>query len=189
MTLLDSQLERATLCLVTPTRLQTWRKRVADGDIDGADLNDDIAVIEEDAARADAEAQHQRALAGDLRQEREALVGLRNFLGVDQTMSKRKSTDLRASAEAGGMARAEVTVQSVSGGRGSKRDAIITALSSGPMSIKNLYARLVADGVIQDGSNSYHALQVTLSSMMRKGRLDRPETGVYDLARDGARQE
>jgi hypothetical protein len=151
-----------------------WRQRFAQGDISIGDLNLDIDALSSEAQQAEDEAKRLRDAADTLRAEREALVGLRNFLGAPTPEGTGSATNGQTAPRTR---------------RSSKREAIIAALQSGPLSTAQVRDELVANGVIDDEERAYHALRVTLSQMFRKNQLSRPSMGVYELARGSAQSE
>ena len=156
-------------------RVELWQRRVSEGHIDFADLEDDLREMDTEVEQGEADLQERRASLDALKQDRDALMGLRNFV---------------AHASPGSTLMAAVK-RSKNGRKGTKRDVILDILGSAnhALPIGDIRDALVESGAIEPTSGAYHALQVTLSQMFRDGQLARPRQGLYELSPVGAIQK
>lgn len=68
--------------------------------------------------------------------------------------------------------------------RPSKRDAVLNLLERDPyreFALSEIRGKLVSDGLLDDSRKARHALEATLSNMVKRGEAMRPRTGFYKL--------
>jgi hypothetical protein len=147
---------------VPAANIERWKAKIEKDAIDFAALIRDLQELDEEIKRREDAIQQERAQLDDLREDREALAGLRNFLahGQPATEHVRRNT-----------------------GKSGKRNAILRLLTeaNGAMRIVDIRDSLVRRDVMTDDDADYHSLQVTLSRMYRQGELHRVTTGTYSL--------
>jgi hypothetical protein len=159
------------------TRIQEWEHRLESGKIDFGALEADLQKLDAEVERDEAVLQEARAALEALKQDRDALTGLRNFLA-------------HASRPFGG---AKVTVSggagiTANGARGTKRDAIRALLADRhDWTTSDIHAALVARGVHAQSARA--SLLSTLSEMYSDGEVVRPRQGQYRLPPERAIQE
>jgi hypothetical protein len=69
--------------------------------------------------------------------------------------------------------------------RPSKRDAVVTLLERDPyreFAASEIRDKLIEDGLLEDSKKARHALEMTLSNMVKRGEAVRPRKGFYKLS-------
>jgi hypothetical protein len=151
----------------------SWRAKFNQmRDVDLPALEKDIGRLDERVAAVEAEVESKRRVLDELREDRDALQGFRNFLvhgrpAAPVTAQVTNSIGIRTR---------------VSGRRGGRREAIVGLFEGQPLHASAIRNRLVDANVTDSSDSAYHSLQVTLSQMYRAGILDRVSRGVYQLA-------
>lgn len=145
------------------TTFTTWRSKMG-GAVDIKQLQRDLEALDEEISRVEAEVEKKRSVLNDLRADREALQGFRNFLahGGDSTDGQPPPAKRQ---------------------RRNKRDAILAILADGQaLHAAAIRQILVDEGEMEPDKKSYHSLQVILSQMYRDDLVERVDRGVYKIA-------
>jgi hypothetical protein len=152
-------------------RIENWRQRLARDNLSLTELEADIRAAELEIEEGEKALQEQRAELDARKQERDALIGLRNFLAHGKP--------------------GPIIPPAGDGGRVTKPAAVTAFLRTQNRAAKVGAIRdaLIEEGVIEDTPEAYHGLQVTLSHMFRKGRVARPKMGYYKLPPETATRE
>jgi hypothetical protein len=146
--------------------LDNWRSKLGTPKVDLEALQRDLDDLDGEIGAREAAIEKTRAELEDLRSDREALLGLRNFMA-------RTKPAASVPSNGGTVPRA--------GGR-TKRDAILAMLADGQaLHTSAIRKILVGAGEMRPDQAAYHSLQVTLSQMYRAEELERPGRGIYRL--------